>query len=248
MNMERFLPPCQGDVKMKQTRIAMTLLFGIGVLLASVSFAAQSDSPSTKVIVPEGLHVHKASTFIGSKVENTKGENLGTIADLVLDPEAGRIKYAALSYGGVLGIGGKFFAVPWDALTLQPDGKTFLLNVDQELLETTAGFDKNSWPQRPDPMLQAAGQAPAGVAPRGAGANPGRSPSSQTEMRTEQMLSATITDLDAQQGTITLKTQTGETMDLQAPATLLTGLQAGDVVEVSRSGKQVTTIRKKNGQ
>jgi hypothetical protein len=62
------------------------------------------------------------------------------------------------------------------------------------------------------------------------------------------MLSATITDLDAQQGTLTLKTPAGETVDLQAPATLLGGLQAGDVVEVSRSGNQVTTIRKKNGQ
>jgi hypothetical protein len=67
-------------------------------------------------------------------------------------------------------------------------------------------------------------------------------------MRTEQMLSATITDLDTQQGTLTLKTQAGETVDLQAPATLLTGLQTGDVVEVSRSGNLVTTIRKKNGQ
>lgn len=233
---------------MKQTRIAMALLFALSVLLASAAFAAQSDKPSTKVITPEGLPVHKASTFIGSKVENTKGENLGTISDLVLDPETGRIKYAALSYGGVLGLGAKLFAVSWDALTLQPDDKTFLLNVDQELLETTAGFDKNNWPQRPDPMLQAAGQAPAGAASRGVGADTGRSPASQTETRTEQMLSATITDLDAQQGTITLKTPAGETMDLQAPATLLTGLQAGDVVEVSRSGKQVTTIRKKDGQ
>ncbi len=235
---------------MKQIRIVLTLLFGMGILLAAASFAAQSDSPSTKMIVPEGLRVHKASTFIGSRVENTKGESLGTISDLVLDPEAGRIKYAALSYGGVLGLGGKLFAVSWDALTLQPDGKTFLLNVDQEILETTPGFDKTSWPQRPDPMLQAAGQAPAGSAspsPR-AGADAGLPASSKTEMRTEQMLSATITDLDAQQGTITLKTQAGETVDLRAPATLLTGLQEGDVVEVSRSGQQVTTIRKKNGQ
>jgi hypothetical protein len=184
--------------------------------------------------------VHKASTFIGSSVENTKGEKLGTISDIVLDPEAGSIKYAALSYGGILGLGGKLFAVSWDALTLQPDGKTFVLNIDQALLESMPGFDKTSWPQQPDPMLQAAIRAP--------GAAAGRSGPSSTDTRTEQMLSATITNLDAQQGTLTLKTPAGETVDLQAPATLLSGLQAGDVVEVSRSGNQVTTIRKKNGQ
>ena len=231
---------------MKHIRLLMTLPL-IGVLFASMSFA-QSDSPGTRRVVSEGPRVHKASTFIGSSVENTKGESLGTISDLVLDPEAGSIKYAALSYGGVLGLGGKLFAVSWDALTLQPDGKTFLLNVDQALLETTPGFDKTSWPQQPDPMLQAAVRAPGGAVPPRTGADAGRSPSSSTEMRTEQMLSATITDLDTQQGTLTLKTQAGETVDLQAPATLLTGLQAGDVVEVSRSGNLVTTIRKKNGQ
>jgi sporulation protein YlmC with PRC-barrel domain len=238
---------CKGDTTMKQIRFFMTLLSFMGLLLASPSFAAQSDSPGAKGVVLEGPRVHKASTFIGSSVENTKGEKLGTISDIVLDPEAGSIKYAALSYGGVLGLGGKLFAVSWDALTLQPDGKTFLLNVDQALLETMPGFDKTSWPQQPDPMLQAAIRAPGGAAP-GTGTAVGRSAPSGTEMRTEQMLSATITDLDAQQGTLTLKTPAGETVDLQAPATLLTGLQAGDVVEVSRSGNQVTTIRKKNEQ
>jgi sporulation protein YlmC with PRC-barrel domain len=245
---------------MKHIRLWMTLLSLMGMLLAATYVAAQPASPSTrppaspgaregvKEAVPAGPLVHKASAFIGSNVTNTKGENLGSISDLVLDPEAGSIKYAALAYGGVLGIGAKLFAVPWDALTLQPDGKTFILNVDREILETTAGFDKSSWPQRPDPMLQAAGQAPAGSASPKAGADTGQPTSGKTEMRTEQMLSATITNLDAQQGTITLKTQAGETVDLQAPATLLTGLQAGDVVEVSRSGQQVTTIRKKNGQ
>jgi sporulation protein YlmC with PRC-barrel domain len=241
---------------MKQIRLWITLLSLIGVLHAATYVAAQPTgpgtrppaSPSVREAVPEGPLVHKASTFIGSSVTNTKGESLGTISDLVLDPEAGSIKYAALSYGGVLGIGAKLFAVPWDALTMQPDGKTFLLNVDRELFETAAGFDKSSWPQQPDPMLHAAGRAPGKPALPGTGADAGRSAASSTEKRTEQMLSATITDLNAQQGTITLKTPAGETVDLQAPATLLTGLQAGDVVEVSRSGNQVTTIRKKNGQ
>jgi sporulation protein YlmC with PRC-barrel domain len=233
---------------MKHLRLFTTLLSLMGVLLASASFAAQSDSPGARGVVLEGPRVHKASTFIGSSVENSKGEKLGTISDIVLDPEAGNIKYAALSYGGILGLGGKLFAVSWDALTLQPDGKTFLLNIDQALLESMPGFDKTSWPQQPDPMLQAAIQAPGGAVAPGTGSTAGRSAPSSTETRTEQMLSATITDLDAQQGTLTLKTPAGETVDLQAPATLLGGLQAGDVVEVSRSGNQVTTIRKKNGQ
>jgi sporulation protein YlmC with PRC-barrel domain len=109
--------------------------------------------PSTSPDVPA---VPKASTFIGSPVENQQGESLGKIGDLVIDPNAGRITYAALSYGSVLGLGGKLFAVSWEALQLQPDGKTFVLNVSKETLENSPGFDKDNWPPQPDPMLSAA--------------------------------------------------------------------------------------------
>jgi sporulation protein YlmC with PRC-barrel domain len=233
---------------MKRTRIFIALLSIVGVLLASVTFAAQTEGTATRGVTAEGARVHKASTFIGSRVTSPKGESLGTITDIVLDPEDGRIKYAALSYGGVLGLGGKLFAVAWDALTLQSDGKTFLLNVDQELLEATPGFDRNNWPQRPDPMLQAAVRPPAGSKSAGIDTRAERSAASIPASRTELMMSATIEDLDAQQGTISLKTEAGEIIDLMAPAALLVGLQAGDVVEVSSAGNQVTTIHKRDAQ
>jgi sporulation protein YlmC with PRC-barrel domain len=231
---------------MKRHRPFITMLSIVAVLLASASFAAQSEGTAAKGVTAAGPLVHKASAFIGRGVENPQGENLGTIHDIVLDPQQGRIKYVVLSYGGVLGMGGKLFAVPWDALTPQPGGKTFLLNVEQALLETTPGFDKNNWPQRPDPMLQAAVRTPTGSMSTGTGADTERPSSGMTGGNTEQMLFAVIADLDAQQGTITLKTHAGKTVDLQAPTALLAGLQAGDVVEVSRVGDRVTTIRKKD--
>ena len=51
-------------------------------------------------------------TVIGSKVVNAQKENLGRIEELVLDAGAGRIAYAVLSFGGVLGMGDKYFAIP----------------------------------------------------------------------------------------------------------------------------------------
>jgi sporulation protein YlmC with PRC-barrel domain len=194
------------------------------------------------------VSVHKASTFLGSRVENPQGESLGTISDIVLEPSEGRIRYVALSYGGILGLGGKLFAIPWNALTLQPDGKTFLLNADKQLLETAPGFHKDNWPQRPDATLQAAIRAPIGAMLSGADARTERPAAGKLDTRTERMLSGTIADLDPQQGSFTLKTSTGETIDLVAPSALLAGLAAGDVVEVSRAGKVVTTISKKNGE
>ena len=49
---------------------------------------------------------------IGSKVVNQENEDLGNIEDVVLDVEAGRVAYAVLSFGGFLGMGDKYFAIP----------------------------------------------------------------------------------------------------------------------------------------
>jgi len=49
--------------------------------------------------------VNKASSFIGMAVKNTNNENVGKINDLVFDPEKGKISYAVISVGGILGVG-----------------------------------------------------------------------------------------------------------------------------------------------
>lgn len=87
-----------------------------------------------------------ATTIIGDKVINTAGEQLGTIKELMIDLEGGLIAYAVLSFGGILGMGDKLFAIPWEAFTIDTDNHTFILNVDKEVLENAPGFDKDNWP------------------------------------------------------------------------------------------------------
>ena len=60
----------------------------------------------------------------------------------------------------------------------------------------------------------------------------------------EESMSGTIQEVNAKERTLTLRSEDGKTLELQAPAALLTGLQAGDVVEVKASGKQATVINK----
>lgn len=157
---------------MKRMSNFMVVLAIVGGFFAFTSFAQQPGiSPSRpseqtpaateRSAPPDAPAVPKASTFIGNAVENPQGESLGKIDDLVIDPKEGRITYAALSYGSVLGVGGKLFAVSWEALELQPDGKTFVLNVAKETLENSPGFDQSNWPQQPDPTLSADAGKPA---------------------------------------------------------------------------------------
>jgi len=98
-----------------------------------------------------GPEIMAADTLQGDKVVNTKGESLGKIEDIMLDVSSGRIAYAVLSFGGILGIGNKLFAIPWHALTLDADRECFVLDVDESRLKTAPGFDEDHWPSMADP-------------------------------------------------------------------------------------------------
>jgi sporulation protein YlmC with PRC-barrel domain len=91
-----------------------------------------------------------ADTLVGNDVYNGQDEDLGDVKEIMLDMSTGRVSYAVLSFGGILGMGKKLFAVPWDALALDTVNKRFTLNVAKERLENAPGFDNDSWPNMAD--------------------------------------------------------------------------------------------------
>lgn len=97
-----------------------------------------------------GPEVMAASTLEGDDVVNGRGENLGSIKEIMIDVPSGQVAYAVLSSGGLLGIGDKLFAIPWRALTLDVERKCFILDVDAERLKLAPGFDKDHWPSMAD--------------------------------------------------------------------------------------------------
>lgn len=97
-----------------------------------------------------GPHIMSADTLQGDKVVNPDGENLGDIEAIMLDVPNGRIAYAVLSFGGLMGLGDKLFAIPWEALILDADQKRFVLDVDKDRLKDAPGFDQDHWPEMGD--------------------------------------------------------------------------------------------------
>jgi sporulation protein YlmC with PRC-barrel domain len=100
--------------------------------------------------------VHRASEIIGLNVMSPDNENtIGEIDDLVLDAQTGKIRYAAVSVGGFLGIGEKMVAVPWQAFEQRrdEDGDLYIsLNTTKEKLEKAPGFNKDKWPDFANPQ------------------------------------------------------------------------------------------------
>lgn len=95
-----------------------------------------------------------ASTLAGNKVVNKQNEDLGKIEDLMIDTTKGAVDYAVLSFGGVLGIGDKLFAIPMSRISVDTNNERCVLNVDKERLKDAPGFDKDNWPNTADPKWQ----------------------------------------------------------------------------------------------
>ena len=120
-----------------------------------------SDQGQTRIIgkgaataAGPGPDVMAADTLEGDKVYTTDGDDVGKIKDIMLDVRSGRVAYAVLSSGGILGIGDKLHAIPWSALTLDTERKCFLLSVSSERIRNAPGFDKDTgrrWPIRNGP-------------------------------------------------------------------------------------------------
>jgi sporulation protein YlmC with PRC-barrel domain len=92
----------------------------------------------------------KASSIIGTSVVNPKGDSLGDIKEVVIDPRSGRVAYAVVSFGGFLSMGEKLFAIPFSSFEYDVAKGQYVLAISKERLETAPGFDSDNWPSMAD--------------------------------------------------------------------------------------------------
>jgi len=111
-----------------------------------------------KKAVDGKLRIARTSRIIGMAVRTPENKSLGSVWDLAMNVEGEkhRVAYAAVSYGGTLGIGGKLYAVPLDKMTLKspelrPSEQAFVINTTQDNFKNLTGYTSNeTWPVKPD--------------------------------------------------------------------------------------------------
>jgi sporulation protein YlmC with PRC-barrel domain len=145
--------------------LCLALLSGGKVLAADqtggINVHVDTGQPSehSEKMLPSSGNAIRARDLTGVAVYNRDNERLGKIEDLVLDPKTGNIRYAVLSFGGILGMGEKMFAVPWQDLTMVTKGETskgtekvdyYTLDIRKDALKNAPGFDKSAWPDFAD--------------------------------------------------------------------------------------------------
>jgi sporulation protein YlmC with PRC-barrel domain len=127
-------------------------------MVSTQLFAAEPAATKPQAKAAPGEKILAAKTFRASKltgmnVRNMQGEELGTINDFVIDVQTGKVQYAAMSVGGLLGVGDKLFAVPFAQLKFDhgQDEMFFVLDMSKEKIAAAPGFNQNDWPDFADP-------------------------------------------------------------------------------------------------
>ena len=86
----------------------------------------------------------------GASVCNPAGESLGTIENIMIDKPSGKVAYAVMAFGGILGMGKDRRALPWDVLEYDTNQGGYVLNADPDLLKNGPAYNESStnWEDR----------------------------------------------------------------------------------------------------
>lgn len=93
-------------------------------------------------------HLAKFSDFSGLEVRSSDDRMIGEISDVVINKKTGRIAYAVVSRGGVLGIGASHVAVPMNAFTADHSDDEVVLRIttSEQRFSETPTLKESDWP------------------------------------------------------------------------------------------------------
>ena len=77
----------------------------------------------------------RAKRVLGTNVKDAEGHKIGEVEDIVLDKTSNNIMFAAVSFGGFLGVNEKYHPIPWSMLTYDKDESSYVVNVTKEQLQ-----------------------------------------------------------------------------------------------------------------
>ncbi|HEX4767394.1 MAG TPA: PRC-barrel domain-containing protein [Lichenihabitans sp.] len=98
------------------------------------------------VAIDETDRLIASDKVAGTSVYDRNGDRLGAIYNFMVDKATGQVAYAVMSFGGFLGLGERFYPLPWEALTYDPARGGYVVEVDRETLEKAPSYSAEDQP------------------------------------------------------------------------------------------------------
>ena len=129
------------DYKYAALAAAMMLTWGTASA-QNTTLTARSDEFSRSLSYEDYLKGKdlRASELVGARVRNAAGDNLGEIEEIVIPTGDQDDMLVIVSVGGVLDVGDKLVALPYDDLRVSLDGDTFYFDRTEEQLKAAPAF------------------------------------------------------------------------------------------------------------
>ena len=105
--------------------------------------------------VADSKRSFRADELVGTDVRNAKNDALGSVEDIIMSPQTGKIAYLVVERGGIFGIDEKYVPVPWEQFKVTPNSHLLVLDTTKVAMEAAPRVDDGELANPPTSISRA---------------------------------------------------------------------------------------------